>query len=1042
MAAIVIGKAPIPPTIEIQKPRWSPEEEDDGVIDHFYKGLMGGFLSLAKGVTGTVESGVELIAGENEFLSKVTQNIRNSKQQYDTTPENAIEFVANVVGQALPYMGAAMAGGAGGGAIAGRLGQYIGGAAIGFSVEGQNAYDAAKARGASETVAESERLLVGSINAFIEASQVTKLLKLKNVGKQSLKSFVNNAKNRAYQKMGGDIAQFSAQALRTSVNEAFEEFLQEGVSLVSPALFEGKKALPLDAEGNLDWSSIGIQLGTAALAGGLASPVLGAAGVVLPGKGYDGLQTPKVGLPSVQELDLEIQKVTKSKLPYGQKKSELAELNGIRELVTGEVTKIKGEIPRTSLHDRLAEKTKELDENIRPVQKKEIAKERGIRSAAYMELVNEYKKAGSSETLAHIRAMGALKGELVSRFPSLLQEGFTEQDMDFLRGEARISGLYKPFQLARVNEALSDLFIGETNKKSPAFGKAKLPGEAELKLLEPLLGTKATNSLRNAKKKSQSLGQKIVAEAIDAANLPRALLASWDFSAPGRQGILILFTDPKAFGKGVWAGYRAFVNKEYANFKEIQVKTHDMYNLAKKSGLEETEIGGGIKSEEPFTSTLAEEVPMVLRSERAYVVALNTMRFEAFYSIAEDWAGTNKRTKDYEQLAQVLNHLTGRGDLKALEKLTPILNMFFFSPKLQMARIQTFTDLTKVDSPARKVLAGTLLRAFSTGSLLLMLIKLLSMRNKKVSVELNPLSSDFAKIKIGNTRIDYWGGYSQIMRAVVQTASGYIKSTQTGEFFSDERLDIFSRFLQTKLSPAAGLALDVYRGEDFKGDIVSRENMGEQFYSRFTPLFIQDVIDAARYQGMDGLVSTSLLALHGVGAMTYPQSESAKAVNMKNHYALQYAGVKWNELGPDFQNAIREQEPLIGYQENKARTSKLGKRADAKFINEARKSERTLRRGLGKEIVNQLDRLFINLGGISRKIGTNWYLTDKRYSQYRLMVLLNLKKLLPSILDSSAPNPIKRLMAEDIIDKIKKQTRLQLMREATIADIKRAKGIQ
>jgi hypothetical protein len=142
------------------------------------------------------------------------------------------------------------------------------------------------------------------------------------------------------------------------------------------------------------------------------------------------------------------------------------------------------------------------------------------------------------------------------------------------------------------------------------------------------------------------------------------------------------------------------------------------------------------------------------------------MRAHAFYSIAQDWLGSGKSNKDLKELASVINHITGRGDLSGLKKLENALNIMFFAPKLFVGRIQTITDLVPISdgklsvSPTRKLLAGTLLKAVGTGLLILGLLR----RMKGVQVEDDPRSSDFGKIRIGDTRIDFWGGYSQIAR--------------------------------------------------------------------------------------------------------------------------------------------------------------------------------------------------------------------------------------------------------------------------------------
>jgi hypothetical protein len=257
-------------------------------------------------------------------------------------------------------------------------------------------------------------------------------------------------------------------------------------------------------------------------------------------------------------------------------------------------------------------------------------------------------------------------------------------------------------------------------------------------------------------------------------------------------------------------------------------------------------VGGGITSEEQFFSRLAHSIPvigsLVKSSERAYVTGLNWMRAQSVYNVLEDWIGTGKSHQDYKDLGNIINHLTGRATLGGLQNLAPALNALFFSPHQTLSKVQSFTDLITVKSANRAMVAGTLVKMVSTGASILLLLSLLKRlypkEMKELSVEYNPLSADFGKIRIGDTRIDYWAGYSQIARFVSQMAVGQIKSTDTKTLYEQDRYVILARFLQTKLSPAASIALDYYRGEDFKGDLIEGSDWKEEVYKRMVPMFV------------------------------------------------------------------------------------------------------------------------------------------------------------------------------------------------------------
>lgn len=1001
-------------------------EEDQNLWDVIKNGTVKGFLNVAQGFTGTAESMVELFGygPENEFLSNVTNNIRQASEKFEVNPDNKLEWVASIVSQAVPYMGAALAGGMAGGAIGAGL--------VGFSVEGQQAYDDAVERGVSPEKANFERLVVGSINAVIEGAQVGQMLKLKGTARESLKKVVGNARNRAWKKMGGEFANFSKDVLKNSVNESIEEFLQETVSTFVPAGFEGKEALPLDSEGNVDYTAIGNRLGAAALAGAVVSPFLSVSSFGLPGKGYE-IAPPNLGKVTEAQAREMFETVKNSDLPSGVKENEL---NRVKEWLkkSGIDIGTEEEIPEYEVSKRFREKVESLEDSIRPKHKQRIKEQRGQQASEFRNRMESVPEHFSETQRAHF-ALAGMKVDPINDFVPLLQDTFVEEDMDFLRGEARKKAdLYNDFELARVNIVIDKI-----------FEEGKLPEPAEIDLLERLVGEKAAKSLKKASKKQMTMGTKARRAFMALANLPRAVQASVDFSGAGRQGLFIAFLRPKVWAKSVLRGYQAFGNPQVAQLQKLRLMTNPLFPLAQKSGVDVTETGGGIKAEEPFISTLAHEIPLVKRSELAYTTTLNTMRLESFYSIAEGWLGQGKTDEDFKQLASVLNHLSGRGDLKLLKNHANILNVMFFSPRLFASRFNVFTDLAKVDSPTWNILAGTLLEAFGTGVLVLGLLRAIAEKKKGMEVEIDPRSGDFGKVKIGNTRIDYWMGYSQIMRTVARVIpskvynvfgyGGNIKSGNTKEVYDQRTLDVVVQFLQTKLSPAAGLAVDLYTGEDFKGDAITSDRTAGQIWERVAPFFLQDMVDAARYQGWDGLIPTSVLGLHGIGAMTYPLSKSNEAINTKNAVAMKFFGKKWGELGPTFQKALRESNPLIEIADRRARQERLGKAASNRAQKEARSSERFLRKSFKPQVRDELDRLLVSVGGLGRQVGSGWFLNDKKYLQYKLTTLNMLNRILPMFTQLNMPDRVKQALIEDTINSIKQKARQKIMLDADISDL-------
>ena len=285
-----------------------------GGLAEFGKGVVDAYLLGAKGAIGTVATATTRTREEPTMipslgyqkiglepggtiptaLREAQAKIESARGRFEMTHAGVSAKAGRILGNAIGYMSQAMAGGYTAGPI--------GAAMVGFNIEGQSAYDDAIKSGATETQAQNERLIVGSINAGIEALQITRLMKFQQAGKHSIKNFIRLAKQRAYKRMAATGKQFGADILRHSIEEGLEEFVQEGVSVSVPALFRGE--YPKKEDGTVDLWALGERLGAAFVGGAFAGGVLGAAGQVQIGVRPEGQilyhGSPKKGLTEIQ----------------------------------------------------------------------------------------------------------------------------------------------------------------------------------------------------------------------------------------------------------------------------------------------------------------------------------------------------------------------------------------------------------------------------------------------------------------------------------------------------------------------------------------------------------------------------------------------------------------------------------------------------------------------------------------------------------------------------------------------------------------------
>lgn len=1060
-----------------------PEIQEAGAVttftDEYSKGVFRGFLNTAAGLVGTAEWA---IPGTQESLIEAKRKIQATRDRFNPTHEGAAAWSGKVLGEAIPFMATTMVGGYAGIGVAGalgksaRLGQLIGSGGVAFAVEGDAAYDSAKNSGATEVQAQTERVLVGSINAALEAWQIDKLIGFHKVGKHSIKGFARNIRNKAFNLIRGDINYFTGEILKLAVTEGLQEAAQEGVSIGIPAAL--REEYPRLPDGSPDYHAILTQIGEAGLAGTFAGTVLGGAGAFIS-------STPSLAAPTVRESrktadaiknsnlsetekavllrDLDTNLQIERQFPPGTvnvyrgieteqiypetpeggetRMEETEEGTRIVSTETGEVLALDNELSAIANEEQKIENfapesltetelfRNKMDdvvtdiEQIRPAEEEEISKERAKRFEEFRNIMKDVQDPRQRVAIAKQALKGRLKKQI-----SPLQNKFTSEEIDTAYDTITKATLLTEGDVLSAFEGMEKILFDGT-----------IPALNELKALQKanLLSKKATKNLLRHRTK----WQKTMSFLKDLSFAPWSLLTSFDVSASGRQGWKILFKDPKLWIRSVGRGYRMLASEKYFNYIELKRKTHPYYNEAIKRGIEETTIDSVTRGEEMFASNMIQKVPGIRASARAFIGTINEMRFGWYFKGREMSEGAGMTAKQQKDLATIGNDLTGRGKLpKALKKLQDI-GLIFFAPRLTMALIRTPADLITKKGPGRKMLAGALVNFLG---FTLATLYLLDRDDKdKIDVEWNPLSSDFLKVRHGKTRVDITGGYQPILRAIAQVLAGKRKATETGRIYDVERQEIISRFLQSKLSPHAGLAVDLWRGETFRGDKLklTAGDVSKQVYERAAPLFIQDVIETAYYQGLTTASIISPLAFHGIGVQSYPTTLTQDARNFKDRLASQYfGGRKWDEVGPQAQTELREYYPQIELMEREARVDREDFDFIGKILEEADRSGRKIQKKLPKPIRSELDKYVIDVGNITRNIGSGWYLNDKRYQQYQQDITLNLVKYLTLLVKHpgyrKTPPEVRREMIQEVIDAVKKESRMRLVTQANYEDLR------
>lgn len=470
--------------------------------------------------------------------------------------------------------------------------------------------------------------------------------------------------------------------------------------------------------------------------------------------------------------------------------------------------------------------------------------------------------------------LGALSGE------------FEKADFVTLRNKISDDDITTLFDMVKNHPDLS--YLESLNARKglmKMFGEfgGRVPTEGEIALLRRVFPENFIVEMQN----KISLWAKAKNIGLEIANIPRSIMSSIDFSAPLRQGAFMI--GRKQFWSSLGDMFRAFGSE--TKFEEVYkyIDSLPHRDLMDEYGLAVTDVGKEIGSrEERFASNYAELITggrkysPVRASARAYTAFLNKLRADIFEDLLQKAAkaGLQPETDPVllKSLVDFINAGTGRGKIpKQMAGSAQALNSIFFSPRLLFSRLHLLNPVAyvKMDPFVRKEALKSLFTF--TGAILAVLGVA---KAGGADVETDPRSSDFAKIKIGNTRVDIAAGFQQYIRAAAQLISGEKKSTTTGEvqklgekYGSATRLDIITQFFEAKEAPILSFITTLLKGKDFAGQPI---DIKKEVYSRFVPMLITDIRELAEEDPT--LLPLGIPALFGVSLQTYLNNTKTKTL--------------------------------------------------------------------------------------------------------------------------------------------------------------------
>lgn len=271
--------------------------------------------------------------------------------------------------------------------------------------------------------------------------------------------------------------------------------------------------------------------------------------------------------------------------------------------------------------------------------------------------------------------------------------------------------------------------------------------------------------------------------------------------------------------------------------------------------------------------------------ERGNTMYMNQMRINRFMDGMQmlQLQGKNHidNIDEYKKVAAAVNSLTGRAnvDKYGLDSKTAAAIFFSFRnwvAKINMMNPYYYASLGNYSSPeqiftkkptvAQKIMVTDMVKYITfTGSMLLLLKAAMGddeEGNPNATIETDPRSSDFMKLKTGNLRLDPWGGLQSSVTFFTRILLDETKSTKTGEivkggtkFGSRTRDQLTIDYVSGKFNPSTSMAWNFFKSseKEVDGEIKRLDKFGNEVNpfkdaENFTPMYWGAIEDIKKEQ--------------------------------------------------------------------------------------------------------------------------------------------------------------------------------------------------
>lgn len=503
--------------------------------------------------------------------------------------------------------------------------------------------------------------------------------------------------------------------------------------------------------------------------------------------------------------------------------------------------------------------------------------------------IRDYAIVGADLLARGVRDFATWSSNMLKEFGERIKphlEDIFNQASDIKAEEARLTAYKtrteKGTQKLRAKMETKDFSKAEKKPLHLDEEANRLQAEHEIAKLE------YQNLLERDRYQKSSQLSKGVQQTLGVYDAARLLMTTGEFSFILRQGKFAALSHPITAAKAIPNMLKAFVaDPATAHAINLQVLNHSDAVRAKAAKLHLLDEGQKITRQEEILvgKVLAEKIPVVGKAVAAFnqaaTVFLNKLRFDVWNQMRK----VGMTPAEEKQLAMFVNEATGRGGLGSLEQAAIPLARVMFSPRYFASRLQLVAghSLWGGTMATRRAIATEYARALvGLGLYYSMLNLALSGGKNDPVVSMDPRSSDFGKVRLGNTRVDPLAGISQVVVFGARTATGEKTNAKghtnpiRGEhipYGGSTWTDVAASFARSKLHPVPGAVVNLFNGTDLSGNEADLLNQSANLVA---PITYTDIYQALEEQNLPEGVAVSLLAILGEGLQTYNSQKSTK----------------------------------------------------------------------------------------------------------------------------------------------------------------------